>query len=61
MISRKLPKILNNVIEYILFRGVEIYFQVFFAFIDCTEQQIPRPKEKRRKERYYSGKKKKLL
>ena len=29
------------------------------AFIDCTEQQIPRPKNKLRKRQYYSGKKKK--
>ncbi len=32
-------------------------FQVM-AFIDCTEQQIPRPKDKRRCQAYYSGKKK---
>ncbi len=29
------------------------------AFIDCTEQQIPRPENKIRKILYYSGKKKK--
>lgn len=29
------------------------------AFIDATEQEIPRPKHKRRRKNYYSGKKKK--
>jgi hypothetical protein len=29
------------------------------AFIDTTEQEIPRPKNKRRRKNYYSGKKKK--
>ena len=28
------------------------------AFIDCTEQQIPRPENRRRRKTYYSGKKK---
>ena len=28
------------------------------AFVDCTEQQIPRPVDKNRKKMYYSGKKK---
>ncbi len=35
---------------------VEHYFLGFKAFIDVTEQQIPRPKDKRRKRMYYSGK-----
>ncbi len=38
---------------------VEQYFPGFMAFIDCTEQQIPRPEDKIRKRLYYSGKKKK--
>src|SRR6478672_5672400 len=38
---------------------VEKYFPGFLAFIDCTEQQIPRPIKKERKKEYYSGKKKK--
>jgi hypothetical protein len=38
---------------------VEKYFPGFMAFTDCTEQQIPRPKNKKRKRLYYSGKKKK--
>ncbi|MER5175172.1 MAG: transposase family protein [Candidatus Nitrosocosmicus sp.] len=38
---------------------VERYFPGFLSFIDCTEQQIPKPKDKRRKKMYYSlGKKK---
>ncbi len=38
---------------------VEKYFPGFLSFIDCTEQQIPRPKNNKRKKEYYSGKKKK--
>src|SRR6476659_414680 len=38
---------------------VEKYFQGFLAFTDSTEQQIPRPIDKRRRTVYYSGKKKK--
>jgi hypothetical protein len=38
---------------------VEQYFPGFKAFIDCTEQEIPRPKNKRKRKNYYSGKKKK--
>jgi hypothetical protein len=37
---------------------VEEYFPGFKAFIDSTEQEIPRPKNKRRRKSYYSGKKK---
>src|SRR3954454_14724432 len=37
---------------------VEHYFPGFLAFIDSTEQQIPRPVYKRRRDAYYSGKKK---
>ena len=37
---------------------VEKYFPGFIAFTDCTEQQIPRPKNKERGKMYYSGKKK---
>lgn len=35
------------------------YYPELKAFIDATEQQIPRPKNKRRRKSYYSGKKKK--
>jgi hypothetical protein len=38
---------------------VEGYFPGFKAFIDTTEQEIPRPKNKGRRKSYYSGKKKK--
>ena len=38
---------------------VEKYFPGFLAFTDSTEQQIPRPVDKRRHTVYYSGKKKK--
>ena len=38
---------------------VEDYFPGFKAFIDCSEQEIPRPKNKRKRKSYYSGKKKK--
>ncbi len=37
---------------------VEKYFPGFLAFIDSTEQQINRPKDKRRRKAHYSGKKK---
>ncbi len=38
---------------------VEKYFPGFLpAFIDCTEQQIPRSIDNKRRETYYSGKKK---
>ena len=37
---------------------VEKYFPDFLSFIDCTEQQIPRPVNNRRRKAYYSGKKK---
>ena len=38
---------------------VEQYFPGFLAFIDSTEQQIPRPVDKNRRKIFYSGKKKK--
>ncbi len=34
------------------------YFPEMKAFLDATEQEIPRPKNKRRRRNYYSGKKK---
>ena len=41
---------------------VEEYFPGFKAFIDATEQEIPRPENKRRKrKRYYSDKKRSIL
>ncbi len=38
---------------------VEEYFPGFLSFIDCTEQQIPRPENKIMRRSYYSGKRKK--
>ena len=38
---------------------VEKYFPGFLSFIDCTEQQIPRPIDNKRKKIFYLGKKKK--
>lgn len=35
------------------------YFPEMKVFVDATEQEIPRPKNKRRRKNYYSGKKKK--
>ena len=37
---------------------VERHFPGFLSFTDCTEQQMPRPENKRRRKMYYSGKKK---
>jgi DDE superfamily endonuclease/Helix-turn-helix of DDE superfamily endonuclease len=37
---------------------VEKYFPGFLSFIDCTEQQIPRPVDTNRRKIFYSGKKK---
>jgi hypothetical protein len=38
---------------------VEQYFPGFKAFIDSTEQEIPRPQNNRKRKSYYSGRKKK--
>ena len=38
---------------------VEQYFPGFLAFVDVTEQPIPRPENRLRRKIYYSGKKKK--
>ncbi len=38
---------------------LEEYIPGFLAFIDSTEQQIPRPIDKNRRKTFYSGKKKK--
>ena len=36
---------------------VEEYFPGFIAFIDATEQEIPRPKNSKKRKTHYSGKK----
>ena len=38
---------------------VEEYFPGFLVFTDCTEQPIPRPKNRKKRKLYYSGKRKK--
>ncbi len=40
---------------------VEQYFPGFLAFVDWTEQQIPRPINKNKRKIFYSGKKNILL
>ena len=37
---------------------IEVMFPGFKAFLDSTEQEIPRPKNRRRRKTHYSGKKK---
>jgi hypothetical protein len=55
-----IPQKLYNVTKRLKsLEEVEQYFPGFIAFIDCTEQPIPRPKNKVRRRLYYSGKKKK--
>jgi hypothetical protein len=54
-----LPQKLYNVTRRLrTVEEVEIYFPGFKAFIDSTEQEIPRPIDKTRRKEYYSGKKK---
>lgn len=38
---------------------IEKYFLGFLAFMDCSEQEIPRPKNRQKRRLYYSGKRKK--
>jgi hypothetical protein len=40
---------------------VEQYFPGFIAFVDVTEQLIPRPENRLRRRVYYSGKRKKHI
>ena len=55
-----LPEKLYNITRRLwTVEEVELYFPGFKAFIDCTEQEIQRPKNKRKRKNYYSGKKKK--
>jgi hypothetical protein len=56
-----IPQKLYNVTKRLKTKEeVEQYFPGFLAFTDCTEQPIPRPKNRLRRRRlYYSGKKKK--
>ena len=55
-----IPQKLYNVTKRLKNREeVEQYFPGFMAFTDCTEQPIPRPKNRLRRRLYYSGKRKK--
>lgn len=55
-----LPQKLYNITRRLRnIEEVEIYFPGFKAFVDSTEQEIQRPKDKRKRKNYYSGKKKK--
>ncbi len=54
-----IPQKTYNIIKRLkTLEEVEKYFPGFMAFTDCTEQQIPKPEDKRRRQAYYSGKKK---
>ncbi len=56
-----IPKKIHNTIKRLkTLEEIEKYFPGFLAFIDCTEQQIPRPAvDKNKRKMYYSlGKKK---
>jgi hypothetical protein len=54
-----IPQKINNITKRLQTpEEVEKYFPGFLAFIDSTEQQIPRPVDKNRRKIFYSGKKK---
>ena len=55
-----LPQKLYNLTRRLrTLQEVGIYFSRFKAFIDLTEQEIQRPKNKIKRKNYYSGKRKK--
>lgn len=55
-----IPQKLYNVAKRLKTKEeLEQYFPGFMAFVDCTEQPIPRPKNRLRRRLYYSGKRKK--
>ena len=54
-----LPKKQNDKIKRLqTVEEIEVMFPGFKAFLDATEQEIPRPKNKRKRKTHYSGKKK---
>ena len=54
-----LPKKIHNATRRLqTLEEVEAYFPGFKAFIDATEQEIPRPSAKHKRKTHYSGKKK---
>ena len=62
MYTNSTERTLNNKEAKKLPEEVVIYFPGFLAFIDFTEQQIPRPADKRKKKKaYYSVKKKRHI
>ncbi len=55
-----IPQKLHNVTKRLkTTEEIEQYFPGFLAFVDCTGQPMPRPKNRLRRRLYYSGKKKK--
>src|SRR3989304_1568623 len=55
-----LPKKQNDKVKRLqTVEEIEAMFPGFKAFLDATEQEIPRPKAKRKRKTHYSGKKKK--
>ena len=55
-IAKKIYKLTQEIKNYNMKKKEDFGFK---AFIDSTEQEIPRPKNKRRRKSYYSGRKKK--
>ena len=54
-----LPKKMHNKAKRLeTIEEIEAMFPCFKAFLDSTEQEIPRPKNRRRRKTHYSGKKK---
>jgi hypothetical protein len=51
-------KLYNHTRRLRTVQEVEIYFLGFKAFIDSTEQELQRPKNKIKRKNYYSGKRK---
>jgi len=55
-----LPKKQNGKVKRLqTVEEIEVMFPGFKAFLDATEQEIPRPKNKRKRKTHYSGKRKK--
>lgn len=62
LVSEVLPlprKEYKNVRKLETVDEIEVLFPGFKAFLDATEQEIPRPKGKRKRKTHYSGKRKK--
>ncbi|HXT83731.1 MAG TPA: transposase family protein [Verrucomicrobiae bacterium] len=64
MIRKCIPlpqKLYNTTKRFRTAEEVEKYFPGFLAFIDSTEQQIPRPIDNKRRKVFYLGKKKRHI